>query len=138
MRDINLQLRQKYYEKINGQITIEGEDVPVYYLFVPEGYPKFYIVVQSINSTGQESKNDQDRQTTIQFLISSRLKNNSGFEVDQIADQLLNLVYPNRNTIIEGCLSMELVSDLTIPDYDPQGKKQIVERNIIFSHIISS
>lgn len=138
MRDINLQLRQAYYEILNGNILLSGQPVKIYYMFVPQDYPLDYVLIQSINSTGRESKNDQDRDTTIQFLISTRRKNNSGYEADTIADQILNLAYPNRQAVIDGCMSMELVSDLTLADFDPQAKLQIIERNIIFSHIITS
>lgn len=117
---------------------VNGVIVPVYYLFVPKDYPKLYVVVQGINSTGRESKNDQDRETSIQFAISTRMDLNSGWECDQIANRILELCYPNRETVVPGCLSMQLISDNTIPDYDPAAKKQIVERIITFSHIITS
>lgn len=107
-------------------------------MFVQQGYPDMYIVVQGINSIGRETKECQDRDTSIQFVISTRKDRNSGIECDSISDQLLNLVYPDRQTIIPGCLTMDLVSDNEFGDIDPSTGKQIIERVIIFKHIITS
>lgn len=137
MKDTNLSLRQAYYERINGNITIRGAVVPLYNMLVPEGYPPCYIVINSVINTGRETKDTQDIQTGITFTISTRYDNNSGWECDQIASQLYQLVYPDRQTIIPGCLSMNLVTDMTVADYDASAKKQIIERNIIFNHIIT-
>lgn len=137
MKDINLDLRKAYYDLINGQISVLGQQIPVYYMFVPENYPEAYIVINSITSTGREAKCGQDTDTSIQFLISTRADRNNGFVADQTASQLMQLVYPNRQAVIDGTLSMELVSDITLPDYDPAAKKQIIERVITFSHIIN-
>jgi hypothetical protein len=97
-----------------------------------------YIVVQSISSIGRETKCDTDISTSIQFSIYTRLERNSGWECDQIANQVYQLAYPNRQSKIPGCLSIELISDNTIGDLDAAGVKQIVERNIIFNHIITT
>lgn len=138
MRDINLQLRRAYYDLLNGNVTINSTTVPFYNSFVPKDYPSFYVVIQNIVSTGRESKNDQDREVSIQFVVSTRLDRNSGWECDQIADQILNIAYPYRGFAPEGCLSMDLVSDNPVGDIDPATGKQIIERIITFKHIVTS
>ena len=140
MRDINLELRQAYYSLLNGHVnvTYTGKapiPVPVYYLQVPKNYLDFYIVIQSINSVGRESKNDTDVEISIQFAIYTRIELNSGWECDQIANQIYQICYQNREQKILGFLSTELVSDNTLGDLDAAGVKQIVERYITFSHI---
>lgn len=97
-----------------------------------------YIVIQSITSVGRETKTSQDREISIQFLVSTRLEINSGWECDQICNQIFELCYPDRSSKIHGCLSMDLVSDVTMNDVDETGRLQIVERAIIFKHIITN
>jgi len=143
LKDINLTLRQAYYEKLNGHVNVQYSSgspiaVPTYNMFVPGGFPSMYIVIQSISSIGIETKTSQDRETSIQFLVSTRLERNSGWECDQIADQIYQICYPDRSSIIPGCLSMDLVSDVTIPDVDETGRLQIIERAITFKHIITN
>jgi hypothetical protein len=122
---------------LNGNITVRGEVVPIYYQFVPENYPPCYLLISGVTNTGRETKESQDINTGITFTISTRYDNNSGWECDQIASQLYQLAYPDRETIIPGCLSMNLVNDITQADYDDKAKKQIIERTIIFNHIIT-
>ena len=137
MRDVNLSLRQAYHGILSGNVTVRGVEVPIYYLQVPDKYPDMYIVIQGINSVGVESKCDTDVSTSIQFAIFTRLERNSAWECDQIAGQIYELVYPNRQSKIPGCLSIELVNDNTLGDLDAAGVKQIVERIITFNHIIT-
>lgn len=137
MNDINIPIRQAYYSLLNGNVSYNGNNIKVYNLFVNDTVtPDIYIVIQAQNSVEISPKCDQMREATIQFLICTKLNYNSGWECDKIADQLLSIVYPNRSSVIDGCLSMDMVSDNTIADYDSEAKKQIVERVIIFKHII--
>lgn len=136
MNDKNIQLRQAYFELLNGKVkAIGGSNIDIYYLFVPATYKPLYILIQSINSVGAEGKSCQIRDTTIQVVISTRLPKNTGWECDKIADQVLKLIYPNREDKVDGTLGTDLVSDNTITDYDSASKMQIVERIITFRHI---
>ena len=137
MKDINLSLRQAYYSLINGQITVNSVVIPIYYLQVPDNYPSLYIVIQSINSTGIETKCSQDVDTSIQFAFCSRLERNSGWEVDQMAGQFYNLVYPNRRPVVSGVLSIDIINDNTIGGLDSGGVKQVVERIVTLNNIIT-
>ncbi len=131
-------LRQAYHAILKGAIVVDGKGVPIYYQFVPQNYPDIYILIQSITSTGRESKCDQDRDVSIQFTVSTRYELNDSMNCDYVAGKIMELCYPNRASVIPGCLSMELVSDVSFGDFDPAGKKQIAERTIIFKHIIQN
>lgn len=134
MEDKNIPIRQAYYSLLDGNVVYNGEPVPIYNGFVPQGYPSLYILLSSQNSVGRESKSDQLREMHTQFIVSTRLDNNSGWECDTIAGQILNLLYSNRDQKISGTDGTDLVSDDTMRDYDPEAKKQIVERIITFKH----
>jgi hypothetical protein len=143
LRDANGQLEQAYYAILKDNVSFSYTggatvNVPTYNTFVPAGFPPFYIIIQNLSSIGIETKNDQSREVSIQFLICTRLEANSGWELNKIADKLLELCYPERGSVINGCLSMDLVSDVNINDVDDSGRLQIRERALTFKHIISN
>lgn len=119
-------------------MIIGGQPVKLYRIFVPQGHPDYYILIQGVSSVGIESKDDQDRNTSIQLVFYSRKDLNGAVELQSMVDQALQLVYPDRGFAPDGCLSMDLVSDIENGDIDPQSGKQIMERIITFKHIITS
>lgn len=138
MRDINKPLARSYFDRLNGNVIINSQPVKLYRLFVPQGHPDYYILIQGVSSVGIETKNDQDRNTSIQLVFYSRKDLNGATELQSMVDQALQLVYPYRGFAPDGCLSMDLVSDNEIGDIDPATSKQIIERIITFKHIITS
>lgn len=135
MTDKNLEIRQAYGALLHDNIIVEKKKIQVYYQFVPKGSPPMYVLIQSMNSVGIETKQDQLREMSVQIVIHTRLQFNGGGECDKIANEVLELVYPDRDFRILPTMSTRLISDNNIADYDPQSKMQIIERILTFNHI---
>lgn len=134
MIDKNLEIRQAYGALLSN-ILLGTKKVEVFYQFVPKGAPPMYILIQSMNSIGIETKQDQLREMSIQILIHTRLDFNGGGEADKIANEVMEALYPNRQFVIPHTKSTRLISDNTLSDYDHNAKKQIIERILTFNHI---
>lgn len=101
MRDSGTQLRRAYYTALNGNITIDGNDVPVYDGKVED--PKsdeVYILFMDQTDQDKSSKSHFAVETTITIDIKQRLKATvSREDIEDVANQILQIVKPTPKTI---------------------------------------
>lgn len=137
MNNVNLQLRSAYHQMLNGNVTVNGSNVPMFYLNVTEGDPDLYILLSSIQVTESPgSKCSTMTDNSLVFTVYSRYEKNSGAEVDLVVDQLLAIIFPTVSTVVPGTMSINLVNDVVTGGFNAAKNKQICERTITFQHLI--
>lgn len=102
MRDINLAIRQGFYQALNTVVTYGGNDVKIYTSFDPTITDTLYIVLTTQTEENINTKSSFDTFATI--LIDIVHKQNRGtatFDVvDNVAGQVMNIIQPTRSTSI--------------------------------------
>lgn len=136
MIDINYSLRIAYNAALTG---IAG--VPAYYQSLPnDRSDKTYIVFRSINNTDVSTTNSSDTSTTITVEIHTWNDIvNEGLNCDQIAREVFNRIYPDRQTnlSIDGAqiVNTQVANDVT-NDFTQAGGRGYISRFITFRHFI--
>jgi hypothetical protein len=143
MKDVIGALRKKYYQLLNGSITVNSDAVPVYYKYVPNTINKpYYIVLSVISNVDKSTK--QTRRTDTSMRVSIFTKDtiaNSGSYADQIAEQVKAIITPNpvNNTIdLEPdfqCILIRPEGDVS-PDAMQTKDAIFINRFLTFSHEI--
>jgi hypothetical protein len=143
MRSSNIALRTKYTELLDSTITYAGVPVPAFFAFKPDDIEvKNYIIFGQINNNDTSTKDTSDTSTTIQVTIFTfDEKGNDGEAVDAIANEVLQIIYPDRHNRLDlstGNLQVtntELSNDFT-QDYGQQADRLYLDRTITFRHTI--
>ena len=102
MRDINLAIRQAFYQALNTNVSFDGNDVKIYTSFNPNTGENLYIVLTT--QTGEDVSTKSSFDTFATILIDIVHKQDRGFAefdtVDDVAGQVLDIVQPTRSTHI--------------------------------------
>lgn len=96
MKDCSNSVRSIYVAALNGNITYNGKNVPVY------GQPPFvtvpdqYVIINNIIESDQNTNNSFGNivEVTIE-IYSEQNKNNNMGQVDSISSQILNILIPD-------------------------------------------
>jgi len=137
MIDLNYSLRKAYFDALSGI----SPSVPIFYYAAPPNKKlDQYIVYRSITNKDESTKTTSDTRTFIIVEIYSRnLAVNSGAAVDDIANKVLQAIYPDRNThlTIDGgqIVTTEMTFDLVNPYLVISGEVYL-SRFLTFKHII--
>lgn len=142
MRSPNFAVR-KQYKYIIGNILINGDNIGLYYQYAPQSIADNYIImtVPSHNEIGTVGETKNSRLTVQLKICTKGITGNSGKLADDIADALLNALYPNKVSQIDlsldgfTCYSTRLVND-TISNYQVDGNLVYIDRTITFEHLI--
>ena len=131
-----------YYKALNGKVTIPDGVVPVYRDFVNvQKSDTYYILIQSPSAVGAESKCDTDQDVSVQVILYCRGALINTENMVEMAAQVYDLVYPDRNHRLEvpgyQNINQNLVSDNGHSDMDVTNNIRILERIIIFNHQLS-
>ena len=99
MRDTLYPLRKAFYEALNGQLTYNSVDVPVYDEIAPNNAPSSFVII----STGTTVDNDtltsfQSENTLLIDIVSKTGVSVSKDVVDNIANQVFLILKPSPNT----------------------------------------
>lgn len=139
MKDINKELRKAYFTVLTG-ITVNGAQVPVYYMKLPTGLDiSDYIVYRSITNNDVSTKNSSDTDTGVTVEIHSYTNgiDNNGNANDEMADQVLQRLYPTPQstlTMTGGIISNTIVSSDVTQDFTDNANRSYISRFISFSH----
>ena len=133
MRDVNEPIRVAYA----SALTTVG--VPVYYQYLPNNLnPDNYIVFRSITGNDVSTKSSSDVSLNIVVEIHTKGNvGNQGLTADTIADQVYQLIYPNKQTnlvLSRGqVLQTEMANDRVI-DFQQKNQFGYISRYITFRH----
>jgi len=133
MRDVNEPIRVAYA----AALTTVG--VPVYYQFLPNNLnPDNYIVFRSITGNDVSTKSSSDVSLNIVVEIHTKGNvGNQGLTADTIADQVYQLIYPNKQTNLTlsrgQVLQTEMANDRVI-DFQQKNQFGYISRFITFRH----
>jgi len=136
MRDINEPLRIAYAAALS-QIA----NVPIFYQYLPSSLqPDNYIVYRSITNNDSSTKSSFDTVTNITVEIHTKSNiGNRGLSADTIADSVLQLIYPSKQTNLSlnrgQILSTEVSNDTTL-DFVQHNQFGYISRYITFRHNI--
>ncbi len=137
MRDINEPIRVAYLAALT---QIDGMEV--YYQSLPNNLnPDNYLVFRSINSTDTSSKSSSrvDLNITVEIHTKNNIAN-PGLTADNIADQIFNLVYPDKQTNLTlsrgQILWTQIANDRTL-DYTLRNQSGYIDRFLTFRHGIN-
>lgn len=142
MKSVNFPLRKIYYAAF-ASISYNSTAIKSYYQKAPDDITdQDYIVYDGITNNDVSSKQNSDTETSIKVTIHSfRTKYNDGQSVDEIAQQVFNAIYPNKQTrpdmSADGLqiVTTRLQSDFTT-NYNVQNSREYVDRVLTFSHRI--
>jgi hypothetical protein len=138
MRDVNEPVRVAYA----GALTqIPGLETSVFYQAMPNNLNlDNYLVFRSITNVDASTKSSAD--VNLSITVEIHTKNNvanPGLTADHIADQIFQMVYPDKQTNLTlsrgQILHTVLVSDRTL-DYTLKGQFGYIDRFLTFRHWI--
>jgi hypothetical protein len=147
MRSPNFAIRKKYKALIEANVTVVDtfgtRAINVFYQYAPQNAYKEYVIMTLPNHNELGTINEtKSSKILVQLKICTKEKeSNSGQNADQIADKILQLIYPNKINQIDlltdnfQCYSTRLVSD-NISNYQTDGNMVYIDRIITFEHII--
>ena len=134
MKDASNNIRVIYVNALNGNLTYNGQDVPVYGQTPFKTPPKNYVVISSIievaNNNNQYFGNSVD---VVIDIFSEQYRVYDNAVVDNIAGQILNILIPD--TAVDGFSDTDFVvypTARTSSNYLPlQNGENFVARKII-------
>jgi hypothetical protein len=147
MRSPNWAIRKAYKTLIEANVVATDADgsrpLNLFYQTAPEQGFKEYIIMTlpTHNEIGTIGETNNSR-INVQLKICTKGKEyNSGKLADEIAGQILELIYPSKVTQIDlsadnfECYGTRLVSDI-ISNYQKDNNLVYIDRIITFEHII--
>lgn len=139
MRDVNEPVRVAYAAAL---LQVVGIDNNVYYQVLPNNLnPDNYIVFRSLNSGDRSTKHSAvvDLNITIEIHTKNNIAN-PGLTADTIADQIFQLVYPDKQTnltLSRGAIIWTQIANDTTLDYALKNQFGYANRFLTFRHRIS-
>jgi hypothetical protein len=96
MKDASNSVRTIYVNALNGNISYNGKDVPVYGQDPFKTMPKNYIIISSITETANNTNNTFQNIVTVDIdIFSEQYRINDLSVVDNISGQILNILIPD-------------------------------------------
>ena len=144
MKDVNYPLRKAYITALDGNITVDAVNVPVYYLQAPEEETsEAYITLNQVSNVDAGTFSDHKTTTSMQVQIHTWDDNgNAGKKADDTAGAVLAILYPNPQTVLNmSADSLQMVGTRLagdqVSELTGQGNRVFVTRILTFEHIIS-
>ena len=143
MRSCNLELRKAIMVVIGNNITFDSSIVPIFYNFAPPNTNGNYIVFSIPNQREIGTFETGTVAVNVQLKIyTSSINSNSGVPLDRIAEQLYNLLYTNKESVLVlgnnfNNFGVSLQQDI-ITSYIEVGNQVYIDRQINFEYKISS
>lgn len=143
MKDMNYPLRKAYIAALDGELSFDDENVPVYYQQAPDTEGNaLYVVLSGHSNNGNGTVSTLESSSTFVVNIHSfGQKYSNGQAVDNIAGQILEILLPNPAAVLDlsaddlQMTGMQLVSD-TVQDFSDQSGKIYIDRILTFRHQI--
>lgn len=143
MRDVNYSLRKAYWSALSG-VEVNALAIPVFYQELPANYNAAnYIIINSISNSDSSTKHKADVISTVTVTIyTSALASNAGKIADDMASQVLAIIYPDGQTrlLLDDADGLQLVSTRLAGDntmnYGVTNERKFIDRTLIFKHHI--
>jgi hypothetical protein len=119
-QNIDYALRLAYMTLIDGKISVNGVNVPVFKDGADIGNESMYIFIQSVGSTDRSVKIGTDTITSTMFSIYCKGNGMEGTEIEDISAQLLNKIAPYNGFTVPvnsyfRVLKQTVINDITMP-----------------------
>jgi len=141
MKDPNFALRRAYFQRLNGALNYNGENVPVYNRPPDEDkYP--FVVLSSQTSIDESNKTSYQWECTLLVDVVTGFDGNyGGFQqADYIANQIIGLIRTRQIEYLDLGEDFQMVTS-TVDDMttiDSQSNSHYICRKLIrFRHIIN-
>ena len=141
MKDCSNSVRTIYVNALNGNISYNGNDVPVYGQDPFRTLPKNYVIISSI--TEQANNNNHKFQNIVSVdidIFSEQYRVNDLSVVDNIAGQILNILIPD--TAIDGISDTDFIvypmsrtNSLYLPLYN--GDNYVARKIITINNLVN-
>jgi len=141
MKDCSNSVRTIYVNALNGNISYNGKDVPVYGQDPFRTLPKNYVIISSI--TEQANNNNHKFQNIVSVdidIFSEQYRVNDLSVVDNIAGQILNILIPD--TAIDGFSNADFIvypmsrtNSLYLPLYN--GDNYVARKIITINNLVN-
>jgi len=141
MKDCSNSVRTIYVNALNGNISYNGKDVPVYGQDPFRTLPKNYVIISSI--TEQANNNNHKFQNIVSVdidIFSEQYRVNDLSVVDNIAGQILNILIPD--TAIDGFSNADFIvypmsrtNSLYLPLY--KGDNYVARKIITINNLVN-
>jgi hypothetical protein len=141
MKDCSNSVRTIYVNALNGNISYNGNDVPVYGQDPFRTLPKNYVIISSI--TEQANNNNHKFQNIVSVdidIFSEQYRVNDLSVVDNIAGQILNILIPD--TAIDGFSDTDFIvypmsrtNSLYLPLYN--GDNYVARKIITINNLVN-
>ncbi len=143
MKDLNFPLRKAYIAALDGELSFDGDNVPVYYQQAPDVEESaLYVILSGHSNTATGTFSTQDNAALFTVTIHSfGEKYSNGQAVDDVTGQIMGIIFPNSQAVLDlsaddlQMTGMELVSD-NVQDFESNGTKIYIDRILIFRHSI--
>jgi hypothetical protein len=141
MKDSSNSVRTIYVNALNGNITYNGKDVPVYGQTPFRTTPQNYVVIADINEVANNTNNSFQNNVTVNIdIFSEQYRINDLSVVDNIASQILNILIPD--TQINGfsdtdfiIYPMSRINSLYLPLQD--GDNYVARKIITINNLVN-
>lgn len=141
MKDCSNSVRTIYINALNGNISYNGINVPVYGQDPFRTLPKNYVIISSITEQANNTNNSFQNIVTVDIdIFSEQYKVNDLSIVDNIAGQILNILIPD--TQIDGfddsdfeVFPMSRTNSLYLPLY--KGDNYVARKIITINNLVN-
>jgi hypothetical protein len=100
MKDSSNNVRVIYVNALNGNLSYNGKDVPVYGQDPFRTLPKNYVIISSITENAANTNNSFQNVVNVYIdIFSEQYRVNDPAVIDNISGQILNILIPNPGII---------------------------------------
>lgn len=138
--EVSKAIRTGYYSTLNGNVSINGQNVPIYDVFaLPEGVSYPYILLSSQTSVQRVVKNCKVYNATIVIdIVTGDLNMIGRSQSEDIAEQVENLVNTTDiNITANGYKIGDTNRELDADDSNKNGQYYIFRKIMTYRHLIS-
>jgi hypothetical protein len=141
MKDCSNSVRTIYVNALNGNITYNGKDVPVYGQDPFKTLPKNYVIISSITEQANNTNNTFQNIVQVDIdIFSEQYRVNDLSVVDNISGQILNILIPDSQ--IDGfqdsdftVYPMSRINSLYLPLYN--GDNYVARKIITINNLVN-
>ena len=141
MKDCSNSVRTIYVNALNGNITYNGKDVPVYGQDPFKTLPKNYVIISSITEQANNTNNTFQNIVQVDIdIFSEQYRVNDLSIVDNISGQILNILIPDSQ--IDGfqdsdftVYPMSRINSLYLPLYN--GDNYVARKIITINNLVN-
>lgn len=133
MRDAGTALRRAYWLALNGNLTVDGDNVPVYYGKVQSTISvPLYVLIGRSTYQSKNSKSCEAEERTVEIDIYQKQPTEVSMEeVEDVSDQILQIVKPTTKTIGVSIASPFKIIVIKLLDNDDDKPQQLDDKKFV-------